>query len=149
MSITRDEIRQLCIAHDKFMAEAREEIRSPPVSEIDNPGILYREYDNSEPAPAAADDAGDSDGDWQEAVAEGIAEAGDYLRKEMHQEFAGELLKRDREIAALRNELCEVTGFVSGVLAALGKPSPPTDSKAADVVDLPHTRNFLRRVQNG
>jgi len=38
----RDEIRELCIAHDKFMAEAREEIRSPPVSETEGAGLIYK-----------------------------------------------------------------------------------------------------------
>ena len=54
----RDEIRELCIAHDKFMAEAREEIRSPPVSETEDAGLIYKEYDNNA-LPAGSE--GDAD----------------------------------------------------------------------------------------
>jgi hypothetical protein len=54
MSITRDEIRALCAAHDRFMAEqACEPIRRPPVSETGDAGVIYKDYDNTALAAAA------------------------------------------------------------------------------------------------
>jgi hypothetical protein len=63
MSITRDEIRALCVEHDRLMAAAAEERRmyadgrfrsgSPPERLTDGADIIYRQHDNSAPAPVA------------------------------------------------------------------------------------------------
>src|SRR5262249_37787549 len=49
----RRELAELCRIHDRMMAEAASErMRRPPVSESDPDGLIYKDYDNSAPAPA-------------------------------------------------------------------------------------------------
>jgi hypothetical protein len=53
----RDELKQLCAAHDRFMAEhALEPIRRTPVSQSDTDGLIYKDHDNNEPAPGSEGD---------------------------------------------------------------------------------------------
>jgi len=137
MSI-RDEIRELCIAHDKFMAEAREEIRSPPVSETEDAGLIYKEYDNNA-LPAGSE--GDADevsdappgifGDWRDqALAEAMGICLAETRKEMRAERAA-------EIAPLKTEIAELRGQVSALLTMLGAGDKAKD---ASIIALPNWR---------
>jgi len=130
MSI-RDEIRELCIAHDRFMAEqASEPTRRPPVSETDDPGLVYKEYDNSEPASAPRLDAEPSDGDWRDTVAEAMGIVIAETRKEMRAERAA-------EIAPLKTEIAELRGQVSALLTMLGAGDKAKD---ASIIALPNWR---------
>jgi len=161
MSITREEIRQLCIAHDRFMAEqASEPIRRPPVSAPDDAGLIYKQHDNSEPAPALAADttlSGEALAQWHadwdrwmlghlaverrgllDALERDLVEILAKQEQDIRQERDAELLKRDRRIGELEGEIRELKGFVGGLLAAFGQKE-----KTADVVDLPH--GFWRR----
>jgi len=157
MSI-RDEIRELCIAHDRFMAEqANEPIRRPPVSETELPRIIYRDYDGAafqptpEPTPEPTPDA--LFGDWRDdALARGIGFALSEVRHQLRTEREAALVTRDRKIAELEGELREIRGMLGATLALLGQKSEGSSSVRAtnprtEVVELP--RGFMRRVQNG
>jgi len=127
MSITREEIRQLCIAHDRFMAEqASEPIRRPPVSEPDDAGLIYKEHDNSERAPAAEPAAATLEGVWSDATVEALCDILDNVENRMRQEF-------DRKLAVLEGENRELKGMLGATLTLLGQK----EFKTADVVDLP------------
>jgi len=141
------ELRRMMLEHATRMA-AREtqgiavengegSIRSAPVQKFGAEGVLYREHDNNASAPAPAVDAVSADWNgWftasfalhteaeRKVVAEAIAEVGAHIQSEMRQELAAEILKRDREIATLRNELCEVKGLVGGLVTLLGQQKP-------------------------
>ena len=146
MSITREEIRQLCIAHDRFMAEqASEPIRRPPVSETDDAGLIYKEFDNNALAPAPQPE--DVSKDWNAWFSAGFANHFAVERRSMQDEFIEATLssekvvlqevreafmRRDRRLGELEGELKELKGFVKGLLAAFG----PKD-KTADIVMLP------------
>ena len=53
MSITREEIAELCRQHDRLMAEAASEpIRRSPVSETDAARLVYKDCDNNALLPA-------------------------------------------------------------------------------------------------
>jgi len=113
MSITREEIRQLCIAHDGFMAEqASVPIEERSVSAAPSPGdLIYRRMENAQVAAPAAEPQA-SEGDWsgwerwlrahldieRERMLDGIAEATVTL-------IQRERVKHDREIAELRGRL--------------------------------------------
>ena len=132
MSITRDEIADVCRAHDKFMIEAREWLRSPPVSEPDDPGIVYKEYDNSEPAPAPVADADWSGWErWLRAhlniERRGLLEA---LEKDIADIIAEMRKERDAELLKLRAEVAELKGRTDVLISLL-------QTKGGDVVDLP------------
>jgi hypothetical protein len=148
MSI-RDEIRELCIAHDRFMAEQESDaIQRPPVCESDDAGLVYKTHDNNEPAPAAADD-----GDWsgweawlrahldnERAVfTEALAEVISELRKEWRAEHAQALTELARKFADLRAENAELKGMLAATLTLLGQHAGDS-TKAANVVDLPNWR---------
>jgi hypothetical protein len=66
MSITRDEIRALCIAHDRMMVEhhewmARREAAASPVRKSNGDGLVYRTNANGAQAHAPAQDGAPSD----------------------------------------------------------------------------------------
>jgi hypothetical protein len=69
MTIMRDEIRQLCAAHDRLMAEhdewmaQREVAAASPVQKSDLGGLLYRTNGNGAQATARAQDSAPSDGE--------------------------------------------------------------------------------------
>jgi hypothetical protein len=138
MSITREEIRQLCIAHDRFMAEhASEPIRRPTVSETDDA--------NSAPAPAPVADA-DWSG-WEAWLAGHLAN----VRRELLDDFAramGELISElrrewrheiDRRISTLQCENAELRGMLGATLQLLGQ-RPEDRSKSGQIIDLPDWR---------
>src|SRR5262249_27400079 len=136
MSITREEIRQLCIAHDRLMAEhASEPIRRPPMSETDDAGLVYKEFDNGALAPAPQADADWSGWErWLRAHLN-IERGGllDALKKDLvniiaekrrvtRQESEAEILKLKSEIAELRGRLDMMVNLMT---------------KTGDVIDLP------------
>jgi len=106
MSI-RDEIRELCIAHDRFMAEqASEPIRSPTVSENDDDRpVIYKRYDPP-PAPVPEPEREPSDGEpsFEDAV-DKFSEA-----------VARRLDDDDRRIAELERANAELRGKLDAVL---------------------------------
>jgi hypothetical protein len=146
MSI-RDEIRELCIAHDRFMAEqASESIRRPPVSETDtDEGLIFKTIDDAlVPAPAA-------DADWsgweawmaghlaveRQKLAETMGEVIATLRREWRQEI-------DRRVTTLQNENAELRGMLGATLTLLGQKSGNATSVAkpeSDVVELARRRS--------
>jgi len=138
MSITREEIRQLCIAHDRFMAEqASEPIRRPPVSEPDDAGLIYKEYDNGALMPAAEPDTAPSEaGLWSDEFVKTLADILDDVEQRMRREWKHEI---EREITVLRNENAELRGFLGGLLAAIG-PRTEDVPKSGQIVDLPAWR---------
>jgi hypothetical protein len=125
MSI-RDEINEFCIAHDRFMAEqASEPIRSPTVSETDEPrGLVYKRYDNA-PAPAAQPEPDWSD--WEAWLQGHLA----ILRQQMIKGVAEGVMmlihrERDafeRKLADLRAENAELRGKLDVVLTMVGQKS--------------------------
>ena len=144
MSI-RDEIRALCAEHDRFMAEQESEaIRRPPVSEPDDAGLVYKEFDNGAPAPAAEPDAAPFEGAaapseaglWSDEFVKTLADILDDVEQRMRREWKHEI---EREITVLRNENAELRGFLGGLLAAIG-PRTEDVPKSGQIVDLPAWR---------
>jgi len=141
MSITREEIRQLCIENDRFMAEqASETIRRSPVSESGGAGIIYKEYDNSALPPAAATAEGEQDWSRWEAWMTGhlanereavLNIVNEGVNKMLDQERAS----IDRDLADLRAENAELKGMIGTVLRLYAG-----ETKTGDVVDLPDWR---------
>jgi hypothetical protein len=124
----RRQLAELCAEHDRMMAEASERTRSPPVSETDDAGLVYKEYDNRAPAPAPEDDD-----DFGEAYP-----AFDDLMKGICKfvvTYCSEkLAPRDERIAKLEAK-------VEVLLTLLGNRNQGSDSnKAAEVIDLPDWR---------
>jgi len=141
MSITREEIRQLCIAHDRFMAEqASETIRRSPVSESGDAGIIYKEYDNSALPPAAATAEGEQDwSGWEAWMAGHLAVEREHmldsLAEAMMMLIHQERDTVDRKLAELRAENAELKGMIGTVLRLYAG-----ETKTGDVVDLPDWR---------
>jgi hypothetical protein len=129
MSI-RDEIRQLCAEHDRFMAEqASEPIRRPPVSESDtDSGLVFKTIEDATPsAPQPEPPASDAESyppldDFTKGICEFVVE---WVRQK--------LAPPDERITKLEAQ-------VEVLLRLLGKSSNLPDSKSADVVDLPDWR---------
>jgi|SRR5215471_5229990 len=129
----RQQIADLCRAHDEFMIEAREWLRKPPASESDDAGLIYKDYDNGalEHAPHPAPEQ-----DWSgwerwlrghldnervviaQAIGEVIAEERESARQE-----------RDAELLKLRSEIAELRGKTDALLSML-------QMKGGDIVDL-------------
>ena len=138
MSI-RDEIRQLCAAHDRFMAEqASEAIRRPPVSEsATDAGLVFKTVDDAL-VPAAESAAEPSDetlglfGDQRDQM---LAQSLGIIIAELRREWRQEIKRLERKNVELRARVDTLTAIVAG-----GK------IKTADVHELP--KGFLRRVQN-
>jgi len=120
-----------------------EPIRSAPVQKFGSADdLLYRRTENApEPAPAvdigpSVDDPSADLNEWfsasfalhseaeRKVLAEAIAEVGAHIQDEMRQELEAELIKCQREISTLRNELCEVKGLVGGLVTLLGQQKP-------------------------
>jgi hypothetical protein len=112
---------RLIAEHDQWMAQ-HEPQGSPPVSETDDAGLLYRSYDNSaletalEPEPEPFD---------QDTLADSVA-------KFVITRIRRERVVYDRKIAGLEGELREVKGMLGAVLQLLGK--------SGTVVELPKKR---------
>jgi hypothetical protein len=150
----RNEIRGLCIAHDKQIAEDREWLARrqaqarPIVRKSDNPaGLLFKTCAN-EPAPAAVADSEPSDAELSDAdlLSEALIDAGGRAIADLRREWSRELevmgaqSRENREqIAELRGKLAELRGQVSALLVLIGGDK----SKSGEIVDLP--RLDLRR----
>ena len=127
MTITRDEIRALCTAHDRMMAEhhewtARREVAGAALlQKSDESAVLYREHHDNAPAPAPQPDAEPSDGDDE------LAHAIDVFAQAVENRLAeldSELVKRDRKIGELEGELREIKGMLGATLTLLGQQKP-------------------------
>jgi hypothetical protein len=134
--ISRDEIRHLCLEHDRFMAEARESLRRSPVSESDRDGLIYKDYDNNAllAVPAAEGEPPFAEGepfndDQTETLAMLVAGERDLARDE-----------RAAEIAALNVKIAELRGKLDAVLTMLGKSDTVSNLKSGDVLDVPNWR---------
>ena len=128
MSITREEIRQLCIAHDRFMAEqASETIRKPPVSENDESDLIFKDFDNGTLQAAAGTAEGEQDWSGWESWIRGHLN----IERETIFTVVGDVLaERDAEVTKLRSEIAELKGRVDVLLSLVTKGG-------ADVVSLP------------
>jgi len=149
MSI-RDEIRELCLAHDKQMAEDRQWLAQyrararSPASESDDDGLVYKDHDNAAQQPAPATEAEADWSGWEKWLRGHLnnerAEMLDLLAKAMGEVIAEERAaarrERDTELLKVRAELAELRGRTDALLGLL-------QSKTGDVVDLP--RGFWRR----
>jgi hypothetical protein len=125
VSITKDEIAQLCAAHDRFMAEqASEPMRRLPVSETDAGGLIFKDYDNNALQPAPQPESEPFDAAQREVLAHVVAQQQDH-----------EYAEREKALAPLKQEIAELRGQVSALLTLLGKTE-----KAADIVELPNWR---------
>src|SRR5262245_13241844 len=137
---TRDEIRELCIAHDKQMAEhrewlARREAQSASLARRnDNPaGLVFKTIENAlveaaEPEPAAVNGQDDEEPDDRTllvALTDAVENRFDYEERQRHR---------------LERELTFLKGQFDAVLTMLGKSETVSNSKAADVIDLPDWR---------
>jgi hypothetical protein len=92
-------------------------------------GLVYRMTENAPaPAPPPAGAPSSDEGDWRDAVAEGIAIACEALRHEI-----------ERELTVLRNENRELKGMLSAALQLLGGAGQPK-SGSASIVELPNWR---------
>jgi len=106
MTITRDEIRALCTAHDRMMAEhhewtARREVAGAALlQKSDESAVLYREHHDNAPAPAPqpAPEPSGAPGVDADVLTEALGEFGVGLCAHLREETEGELLKRDRKI---------------------------------------------------
>src|SRR5262249_28452473 len=128
MSITREEIRQLCIAHDRFMAEqGRETITKAPVSENDEPDLIFKDFDNGtlQAAAGAADGERDWSG-WESWIRGHLDIEREIIRTVVADVFA----ERDADMTKLRSEIAELKGRVDVLLSLVTKGG-------ADVVSLP------------
>src|SRR5262249_49144209 len=131
----RDEIRELCLAHDKLMAEqASEPMRRPPASEI-----IYRDYDGGAQASASVADAEPLEGEAYppvQTLLKSVAEATMMLIWRERDAF-------DRKLADLRAENAELKGMIGSVLMLLGQKSgnvTTVKKPESDVVELPNWR---------
>jgi len=130
----RDEIRELCLAHDKLMAEqASEPIKRPPVSESDtDAGLVFKTVEDAmvptaEPEPMPADsEPYPSFTDLRAGIAKFVVTW-----------TADKLAERDRRIERLEGKL-------DATLQLLGARTGDVP-KSGEIVELP---KFLRRTTN-
>jgi len=139
----RAEIARVSAEHDKLMREDaqwlahREAERKALMRESDDEDLLYRTTEQNAQASAARTDSvpsdGEADDDELDPYTKGIVEfTCEYVRQKLE--------PRDKRIARLETQ-------VEMLITLLGKSGKFTDSKSADVTELP--RGFLRRVHNG
>ena len=147
MSITRDEIRALCTAHDRMMAEnhewmaRREAAAASPVQRSNAEGVLYRMGPENAPAPAPQPARPPSDGDTRlfgDERDEWLRAAMGHVIVEMRKQWRAEIQRRDERISKLETQ-------IEMLVALLGKSDTVSVSKAS-VVDLP--RGFWRRTHD-
>jgi len=132
----REEIRELCIAHDKQMAEDREWLARrgqarPFVRKSDDPaGLIFKTVEN-EPAPASEGDPWAGWNAWMGAhldnlraeIENALVDLVVLLRKDWEQDIRRAVTERDAEIAHLRGQVEVLTRLYA--------------SKSADIHDLP------------
>jgi len=127
MSITREEIRQLCIEHDRFMAEAREAERSAYMQRKHPGGDLV--YKTTEDASLPASEPEPEPFYEPQAFNELQADTLAHLINELRDEW-----RKDHAV-----EIAELRGQVSALLTLLGQKmgNVPIDTKTeAEVVEL-------------
>ena len=137
MTIMREEIRALCAAHDRLMAEhhewmaQRDMAAASPVQKSGDPGILYRTTEQNVLAAAHTHDTAASDAEPYPAFADLRAGICRFVVEFCNRKLA----ERDRKIERLEAQ-------VEMLVALLGKSKTvsASESKAADIVDLPDWR---------
>jgi hypothetical protein len=122
--IGRDEIRRLCLEHDRFMAEARESLRRSPIRESDPGALVYKAMDNNALVAAPAADAEASDVETLHAL----------------NEFSAALVEKFK---VLERENAYLRGQLDALLTLIGKSEKFSNMAAHSVVDLP--KNFWKR----
>jgi hypothetical protein len=115
--ISRDEIRHLCLEHDRFMAEARESLRRS----------LH--YDNGAQAAVPVPEPEPFDAAQSDVLARLVALVQD-----------GEQAEREKALAERDARITRLDGKVEALLALLGKSVNLPDLKSADVIDVPNWR---------
>src|SRR5262249_28112780 len=128
MTITRDEIRQLCAEHDRLMAEhhewmaRREATAASPVQRSNAEGVLYRMGPENALAPRPQRVPVPLEGEYPP-----LGTLVRSLGATTAQYVAKKLAERDRKIERLEAKL-------DAALTMLGNPQRVADSKSADVV---------------
>src|SRR5262245_10863960 len=106
----RQQITDLCREHDRFMIEAREWLRSPPMSAAEREGILRRDYDGNAlvdvPAAAAAS--------FDEQPYPSLDVLLDGLADGVRALIDRELGLRDARIATLEGKIDVLTSLIGG-----------------------------------
>jgi hypothetical protein len=136
--IGRDEIGRLCLEHDRFMAEARESLRTSPVSAFDPGALVYKDHDNNAPEPPSEGDPWAGWTQWlrghldlerqsfREEIENALVDLIGLLRRDWEADIRKAATERDAEIAHLRGQVEVLTRLYAG--------------KSADVHDLPNWR---------
>jgi hypothetical protein len=133
----RAEIDAVSREHDRMMAHAREPVGGPYVRREGPAGLLYREHEESAPAPASAtdsalftavaDESARNAAAWDAWVRGHIeverAEIFDQMGKVVAEFTSGYVFERlqplTREIAGLKGENAELRGMLGSALTAL------------------------------
>ena len=123
----RRQLAELCQQHDGMMAEASEPVRSPPVSETDDAGLVYKEYDNSAPASAPENDDGFGE----------VYPAFDDLMKGIC-EFV--VMYCSEKLAPRDDRIAKLEAKVEVLLTLVGNQGSDSN-KAAEVIGLPRKRS--------
>ena len=128
----RDEIARVCAEHDRLMAEAAEEQKSQAEDTV-----VFKTHENAQVTEPSSEG---SFGDWRdevlsEAIGELVAHERQREREERGEAIAPlkrEIAERVTENARLREEVAELRGQVSALLAMFGGGK----AKGADIIDL-------------
>src|SRR5262245_34718603 len=124
----RKEIRELCIAHDKQMAEdgewlARRKAQARPFvrKSEDAAGLIFKTVENAavsapQPDPAPHGEPTDAARPFTEAQIDVMAHVINHLRAEWDNERAAEAADRNAELARLQVELDELRRRVNALI---------------------------------
>jgi hypothetical protein len=141
----RQQIADLCREHDALMIEhadwmaRREAAASPSMRKSNAEGVLYRTTEQNAQASATPQDDEPSEGEPYPSFTDLRAGITEFVVTWCNRKLA----ERDAKIIELNARVDMLMKLLAGHLFA------ETPSKSGDVVELPHTRGFLRRVHNG
>lgn len=111
--------REMLVADARFTKDNSDLVYTDPVaSEDDEPELVYKTYDNSEPATAP-----------QSIDADTVSRAIGIVIVELRKEWSAEFKSLEKEIIALRAKVDVLTTLFAG------------KAKSADIVDLPGRRS--------
>ena len=131
----KDEIARVSAEHDRLMAEAAEEQRSQAEDTL-----VFKTHENAQVTEPSSEGLVALFGDWRdevlsEAIGEVVAHERQREREERGEAIAPlkrEIAERMAENARLREEVTELRGQVSALLAMFGGGK----AKGAEIIDL-------------